>query len=141
MGLKFSHCDARWSYSGFGRFRRRLANEIGMDLDRVEGFNGFIPFSSYEDDILPLLNHSDCDGELTVEECRKVAPRLRKLVSSWEDGDYDKRKAIELANGMDYAVEYNEPLGFFRSYSNNSLTIKNGFTRRVVKQLWKNCLK
>jgi hypothetical protein len=112
MGLDFSHCDARWAYSGFMSFRRRLANEIGMDLNKMEGFDGDIPFSNYQDVILPLLDHSDCDGELTVEECKKVAPRLRQLVSAWEDNDYDKTKALQLADGMDYAVECNEPLEF-----------------------------
>lgn len=112
MGLDFSHCGATWAYSGFGRFRRKLAAEIGMDLYEMEGFDGNIPFSNYQDDILPLLDHSDCDGELSIEECKKVAPRLRQLVSSWEDNDFDKNTALELADGMDYAVKCNEPLEF-----------------------------
>lgn len=112
MGLDFSHCNARWAYSGFMRFRRKLANEIGMDLSKMEGFDGDIPFSNYKDDIIPLLDHSDCDGELTVEECKKVAPRLRELVSTWEDTDRDKKIALELADGMDYALERDEPLRF-----------------------------
>ena len=28
MGIDFSHGDASWSYSGFNRFRKRLAQEI-----------------------------------------------------------------------------------------------------------------
>ena len=112
MGLDFNHCEARWAYSGFAHFRRKLAKEIGMDLDKMEGFGGDIPFSNYEDDILPLLDHSDCDGELTVEECKRVAPRLRQLVSTWENDDYDKIKALDLVSGMEYAVECNEPLEF-----------------------------
>lgn len=113
MGLKFSHCNAFWSYSDFGDFRRRLAKEIGIEIDKMVRFGGEIPFSDYQDDILPLLNHSDCDGELSVEECKKVAPRLRQLISSWEDDDSDKRKALELAEGIEYAIECNEPLEFF----------------------------
>lgn len=112
MGLDFSHCDARWSYGGFAQFRRKLASEIGIDLDKMKDFGGEVPFSDYEDDIIPLLNHSDCDGELTVVECKKVAPRLEELVSTWEDG-YDKRKAIDLAKGMKYAISCDEPLEFF----------------------------
>ncbi len=111
MGLDFSHCDVWWSYSGFGEFRRRLAKEIGMDLNEMEGFDGDIPFSNFSDDIIPLLNHSDCDGELTVEECKKVAPRLKELIYPWED-DRDKRKALGLIEGMELAIERNEPLEF-----------------------------
>lgn len=111
MGLDFSHTDARWSYGGFNNFRRRLANEIGMNLDDMEGFDGNIPFHIYQDDIIPLLNHSDCDGELTPDECKQVAPRLRELVSGWED-DYDKSKALDLADGMELAANQGQPLEF-----------------------------
>lgn len=113
MGLDFSHTDARWGYSGFNNFRRRLAKEIGMDLDAMEGFGGDILFSNFNDDILPLLDHSDCDGELTVNECKKVAPRLRELVSDWEEDDYDKQKAISLAEGMELAASQGETLEFW----------------------------
>lgn len=112
MGLDFSHTDVRWGYTGFNFFRKKLANAIGMDLDRMQGFGGDIPFSTFNDDIVPLLDHSDCEGELTIEECKRVAPRLRELVSSWSDEDIDKQKALELAEGMDHAVECNEPLEF-----------------------------
>lgn len=38
MGLNFSHCEAQWSYSGFHCFRKRLAKEVGIDLDEMQGF-------------------------------------------------------------------------------------------------------
>lgn len=144
MGLDFSHCDAHWSYSGFNRFRVRLAAEAGIALNCTEGFAySYIRQTTYEevniyggdvldrnfmdligiqpvikwdkvkDDIVPLLNHSDCDGILTSEECRKVAPRLRELVKDWPDNDYDKQKALELADGMELAASRNENLEFF----------------------------
>ncbi|MCL1700756.1 hypothetical protein [Lysinibacillus sp. Bpr_S20] len=81
MGLDFSHGEAHWSYGGFNNFRRRLASKIGMNLDGMVGFGGNIPFHIYQDNIIPLLNHSDCEDELTIEECKQVAPRLRELVS------------------------------------------------------------
>lgn len=112
MGLDFSHCDAHWSYSGFHRFRCKLAKEIGIDLDSMKGFGGKISWDKIKDPIKPLLNHSDCDGELTSEECREVAPRLRELVKDWPDDDYDKQKALELADGMEFAAIMNENLEF-----------------------------
>lgn len=71
-----------------------------------------ISWDKVKDDIAPLLNHSDCDGILTPEECRKVAPRLRELVKGWPDDDKDKIKALELADGMERAAKNNENLEF-----------------------------
>lgn len=112
MGLRFSHGDAQWSYHGFGNFRKRLANEIGIDLMRMDGFmdNG-IPWDKIIDPIVPLLNHSDCEGYLSAEECASVAPRLRELVSAWDE-DHDKNRALDLANGMDEAAREKESLLF-----------------------------
>jgi len=145
MGLDFSHCEARWGYSGFMNFRTKLAAEAGIALLCMKGFasspigKGFdvltiagesgesgkmpgfdkyvgrqqiISWDSIKDDIKPLLDHSDCDGILTPEECTKVAPRLRELVSAWPDDDRDKIKALLLAEGMDEAVNSGENLEF-----------------------------
>lgn len=52
--------------------------------------------------IIPLLNHSDCDGDLEPEICAAVAPELRRLVANWDDEmDYDKQSALALADYMD----------------------------------------
>lgn len=126
MGLGFSHCDAQWAYSGFMRFRTKLAAEAGIALLCMQGFAGSNPiringdhhsqpvisWDKVNDDIKPLLDHSDCDGELTVEECKKVAPRLRELVANWSDNDRDKVNALELVEGMETATRENEPLEF-----------------------------
>ena len=112
MGLDFSHCDAHWSYGGFHAFRCRIADEIGINLDEMEGFGGSKSWDEVNDPIVPLLNHSDCDGHLTPEECRIVYPRLIQLVSHWDDNDYDKINALELAKGMKICSEQGENLLF-----------------------------
>lgn len=117
MGLGFSHCDAGWAYSGFMRFRIKLAKEIGIELDKMKGFVGFDgkhgkTWDGLTDPIIPLLNHSDCDGDLSPEECKAIAPRLRELVAKWPDTDFDKLSAIELAEGMEVAAAADEPLEF-----------------------------
>ncbi|HZK84880.1 MAG TPA: hypothetical protein VFC58_09420 [Desulfosporosinus sp.] len=107
MGIDFSHCEAHWSYSGFMSFRRRVAAEAGIDLDSMAGFSNTKSFTRWDDikdDIEPLLNHSDCDGGLTPSDCAKVVPRLRELVSGWDDDDYDKINALCLAWGMEEAL-------------------------------------
>ena len=114
MGLNFSHTDMHWSCSCFHEFRRKLAAEIGIDLDDMDGFEGTLSWDDLKDDIVPLLDHSDCEGVLTPEECRRVAPRLRQLVSSWpmDDGSLDKYRALELATAMERAQAENTNLVF-----------------------------
>ncbi|MFD0587662.1 hypothetical protein ACFQZE_06580 [Paenibacillus sp. GCM10027627] len=112
MGLDFSHCEARWSYSGFNNFRKKLANELGFNLNEMQGFGGSRKFNEIKDDIVYLLDHSDCDGHITAKRCAKVAPRLRELVKTWDNEDYDKIKALELAEGMECAASMGEKLEF-----------------------------
>lgn len=116
MGIQFSHCDASWSYGGFDRFRHHLAEQIGIDLDKMQGFNhrriGVIPWDQVNDPIVPLLNHSDCDGTLSAKDCRTVAPRLRQLVNDWPVDDYDRVMALSLAEGMERAAKARQKLRF-----------------------------
>ena len=112
MGIDFTHCDASWSYGNFHRARVRLAETIGIKMDEMLGFGGNQEWNAAVSPLVILLDHSDCDGELSPDECRLVAPALRKAVEPWPDGDSDKRRFLELANGMDAAAEANEPLEF-----------------------------
>jgi hypothetical protein len=112
MGLDFDHGDAHWSYRGFGRFRKRLAEAIGVRLEEMRGFGGGKSWDTVQDDIVPLLNHSDCDGELTPEECAKVAPRLSKLAEAWDEDDYDRITSVELVAAMLQCAEDGVALGF-----------------------------
>jgi hypothetical protein len=112
MGLSFSHCQASWYYTDFDNFRCKLAAEIGINLANMYGYEGTRSWNTINDDIVPLLNHSGCDGELTPEECRIVAPRLRQLVMKWDADDADKKKAYMLADGMESAANANQELWF-----------------------------
>jgi hypothetical protein len=100
MGLDFAGSEAHWSYSGFNRFRRKLAQMINMNLDAMEGYGGNTSWDTITDDIKDFLNHSDCEGHLTPKQCRVIAPRLKELVKDWPDEDYDKITALILANDM-----------------------------------------
>lgn len=98
MGLDFSHGDAHWSYGNFAGFRRKLSDD-GSVFD-------------YNNILCPLLIHSDCEGELSVKDCKKIAPILREIVSKWVDDDYDRVNGLRLADGMDMAAAQNVPLLF-----------------------------
>ena len=112
MGLDFN-CEAHWVYSGFARFRERLAAAAGIPLTEMSGYKeGGIAWSEYEDAIIPLLNHSDCDGELSPEACSAVAPRLREIISVWHY-DYDKQQGEMLASGMEKCAACGKALRFY----------------------------
>lgn len=119
MGLDFSHTEAHWSYSGFSRFREALAKYEAVDLGVMEGFlrhgddRPRVGWDTVTTPLKPLLDHSDCDGELTPDECRQVAPRLREVIDSlWPDDCYDRASGLLLAEGMEAAAAANEPLEF-----------------------------
>jgi hypothetical protein len=116
MGLDFNNNDAHWSYGGFNSFRRKVASSIGINLDEMYGFQGSNPWETVNDDVKIFLDHSDCDGVLTPEECAKVWPRLQEIIGKWDKGDfsnqYDIFQSELLIAGMKNSVESNENLEF-----------------------------
>jgi len=82
---------AHWSYSGFKRFRDRLPREPQLE---------------------PLLNHSDCDGELSPQECEKIIPALIAVIVDWPEDDYDKTEAFKLVRQMIASAQMNRALVF-----------------------------
>jgi len=104
---------AHWSYTGFNRFRERLAEADQIFLNGMEGFveNG-MTWEGIKSPLVPLLFHSDCDGELTPKECQKVVPRLREIISTWPDVDYDRINGELLATAMEQSVASHRPLRF-----------------------------
>lgn len=87
--------------------------EVGLpEYSQYVGYQKVISWDKVKDDIKLLINHCDCEGILTPEECEKVAPRLRELVSEWPDDDRDKKNALLLAEGMEDAAANNENLEF-----------------------------
>lgn len=108
MGLDFNHSEAHWSYSGFNRFRRRLAKLDGYDLEKLwsDEDNGI----DHTD--LPMYDfyfHSDCDGNLTPEQMKRMLPRFRELIQMMEDenieDDWDVESATMLANDMEDCID------------------------------------
>lgn len=112
MGLSFTHGNAQWAYGGFHRFRERLADHEGFDLNAMNGFGGDRSWDDVTTDLKPLLNHSDCDGAMTPAECAQVAPRLAEVIKTWPEDDFDRRSGEELVKAMQYCAERGEELGF-----------------------------
>jgi len=139
MGVSFRHgvepeqprpaCCPQWDYPGFGLFRSRLAAAEGLDLDEMQGYSkldwslhdsyqapGTRSWDEATTDLKPLLNHSDCDGEMTPEECALVVPRLREILVTWDADDptfdYDLTNGLLLATCMETCARENTNLEF-----------------------------
>jgi len=118
MGLDTSHNCWHGPYSSFGRFRRCLGEQIGINLDEYLGYNqnGTKYLDSIEHDIKPLLNHSDCDGSLTVKESRQIAKGLTQILKNFNEelpSDYNfKEKIIQFRDGCLDAVSKKQKVKF-----------------------------
>lgn len=69
-------------YVNFNHFRRAIAAVEGFDLDSMVGYGGEVAWSIVDTPLEPLLNHSDCDGELTSEACKALWPEMMRVVRS-----------------------------------------------------------
>lgn len=77
---------AHWPYSGFGAFREKLAIHEGFFLDDMAGFTeDGRSWDLVTTPLKPLLDHSDCDGEMTPDEAAQVWPRLAEIAEEWKD--------------------------------------------------------
>ena len=117
--------NPHWAYSGFSRFRERIAKTIGVELEMMYGFGSEysvrrqylmqvlgIPngdgkgpehygeevyakavewwnenhrtWDTVDSGLVPLLDHSDCEDDLSPEECARIAPALREALDKLE---------------------------------------------------------
>ncbi|MEU5308258.1 hypothetical protein [Streptomyces sp. NPDC021562] len=80
--------DVSWSYTGFGAFRRWLAQAEGFALDEMHGFGGQRPWNDVSTTLAPLLNHPDDDGpDLTPVQCAAILPRLQEIADQPQGGN------------------------------------------------------
>lgn len=116
MGLDFRQSNAHWSYSGFNRFRERLAKAEGYNLRKMWELEDSGK-KSFKD--LPMHDfyfHSDCDGVLTVRQLKVILPRFRELLeildSEGIEDDYDVWSGKILADDMEQCIINREKLEF-----------------------------
>lgn len=118
MGLDTSHNCWHGPYSSFNRFRYSLGKQIGIDLDEYIGYGdkGTKYLTSIEHDLMPLFNHSDCDGELTVEESKRIVSGLNNVLENFNEEiktDYNfKENIIQFRDGCLDAISKNEIIDF-----------------------------
>lgn len=117
MGLDTTHGCYSGAYSGFNEWRRWLAGKIDIDLLDYIGYGGSTKrLEDIEHNLEPLFNHSDCDGELSVEECKKIKIGLEEIFKNLDPDNYDERynyeKTQTFIEGLELAIEKNEPVEF-----------------------------
>jgi hypothetical protein len=147
MGLDCSHGAFHGAYSAFNRFRQAVAWAAGGSYPPhyLRGKNGSLKMSgglpvidhdkddncwywddsySYDDNpgLCLFFCHSDCDGEISPEDCIKVAneleslmPKIKKLGMGGghieRNGGYEK-VLQQFIDGCRLAAKNNEPLEF-----------------------------
>ena len=117
MGLNCTHGCYDGPYSYFNTFRKWVAKQIFIDMDQMEGFAKDIPGASWDcviHPIKPLLDHSDCDGELTPDDCRSVIEGAQMILNrinpdSW--GNFEIALKT-FSNGCKKAIKNNETVYF-----------------------------
>jgi len=119
MGLDTTHNCWQGSYGSFNQFRYNLAKQIKINLDDyIEYGSGIKTLSDLDDDLIPLLNHSDCEGILTPDECKKIVKGLNDILNNFNpdlvnhDTDYFKKQIIRFRDGCKKAIEANENVEF-----------------------------
>lgn len=136
MGLDVSHDAFSGAYSSFNRFRQAVAKAMGgsfppHEKDVHEDGTKLEPGmwywgEGYTHDTHPglsvFLMHSDCDGEISSEDCSKLANELEALLPKLdamgigsghiERGGGYGAVARQFIAGCKYAAESCEPLVF-----------------------------
>jgi len=102
------------SYSGFHWWRHELAKFLEFNLDEWWNRHGK-PETPFE----PLLMHSDCDGYLTIKDCKQMIEPMRELIkklkepNSWiqffsdmtkEDYEYFVELCVDWLNAFEHCV-------------------------------------
>lgn len=115
-------------YIGFGVIGKCIASSYNEEFGKLYAIQyDNYPFKGYaeeqidrwneicDDDLDILLNHSDCDGKLTYQECRKIINALDKIDFKYSDEwrqDY-KEKYYVLKDMIRYCAKNRKTLWFW----------------------------
>lgn len=115
MGLDTTHNAWHGPYSSFNRWRKDVANEVGIDLMSLQGYDGNKPWTEEikSHKLFALFDHSDCDGHLTPYECASIAEGLSEVLKNYTGYDPDfVEKTEQFRDGCADAFMKDETLHF-----------------------------
>jgi len=110
MGLDTTYDCWNGPYSSFNRFRYSLGHQVNINLDDYSGYNkgGKKDLNDIDHELMPLFNHSDCDGRLTVKECKSIVKGLNGILENYNEEietDYNfKDNIIKFRDGCLNAI-------------------------------------
>ena len=79
----------KFSYGGFGQFRRAIAEMAGFLLKWKRGFGGSQEWIG-DEPFYYLLDHSDSDGTICEEDCKDLLKDFKKYREEFEVECADK---------------------------------------------------
>ena len=68
-------------------------------------------WDTVDNGMVDLIHHSDCDGDLSPDQCRTVAPALAEAIGRM-DADHDRENAEALLRMIEACAAYNRRLLF-----------------------------
>ena len=84
------------SYTGFGTWREALASTVGINLHYIRGYGGDGELD-YDAPFVELLNHSDCEDELTPDQCRRLLEDFEEYAENFREHVDDKNREYYVA--------------------------------------------
>ena len=113
MGLDTTHNAWHGPYSSFNRFREALMLAYnGTNLKDYSGYGGNLSIENIEHKgLYEFFNHSDCDGDISPENCKLVADGLTEILPKLTT-EYDIMRCKEFIDGCLLAYINDEVLEF-----------------------------
>lgn len=119
MGVRVDYDCYSGSCSTFNSFRKTIAKSLGFNLEDMKGFfSNYKGFNNYvlgivewdtlpNDDFYILLKHSDCDGDISYEDCKKLLQRMleyKQKYVSYVDNYYLEEMYQKWIDGLSEAI-------------------------------------
>lgn len=114
MGLDTTHDAFHGAYSSFHRFRKGLIQLTdNISIDDLNGYGGHIPYESIkEEGVRRLINQSDCDGEISPQDCKIIADSLDVYIPKMDVDSELYSRSIQFRDGCLLAHSKGETLEF-----------------------------
>jgi len=112
MGVEFHPGHLSTTYGGFHDFRSKIVESLGYTMSYGDMIDNHCVDFMKDEPIYPLLNRSDCDGELTVEELKQILTQCQTVVNSWDSEDDIKEFGLEFIDSIEVCLNCEEPLVF-----------------------------
>lgn len=116
MGLDTTHGCFQGSYTSFFSFKCDIENQIKIKLKNDYSLTKICELIEINTFLEPLLNHSDCDGELTPQECEKIVVGLNYILNNFNEeilhDERFKERLNSFIKGCELAIKNNESVIF-----------------------------